>query len=95
MSWYYQARGDSMRLVARLRAAELARQQARKSLLESRLEIVKAQVEPELLLERLARVQELYGLDAARADRALDDLIDYLRARFTVSRSRNEPTRLT
>jgi hypothetical protein len=79
-SWYYAARGHSERMVASLRAAELARQHARKALLESRLEIVKAQVEPGFLLGTLARVQDLYEIDPARADRALDDLIDYLRA---------------
>jgi hypothetical protein len=89
VSWYYQARGDSTRLVASLRAAELTRQHAHKRLLESRLEIVKAQVEPEFLLDTLARVQDLYELDAARAGRALDHLIDYLRAALPQLRDRS------
>ena len=64
----------------RMRAAELARAQARRHTLESRLQAMQARVEPQFLFNTLAQVRELYERDEAVAGQVLDDLITYLRA---------------
>lgn len=64
----------------RQRAAELARAQARRRTLESRLQELQARVEPQFLFNTLAQVGELYEREPAIAGQMLDDLITYLRA---------------
>lgn len=65
---------------ARMHAAELAREQARRRTLESRLQAMQARVEPQFLFNTLAQMGDLYEHDAALGGRVLDDLITYLRA---------------
>jgi LytS/YehU family sensor histidine kinase len=60
--------------------AELERASVRRAVLESRLKVIQARVEPELLFEVLADVQRLYGRAPRDAEALLDDLIVYLRA---------------
>jgi hypothetical protein len=88
MSWYYHARGRSHRSLEALRTAQLESEAAKKRLLESRLQVLEAQVEPRFLLDTLARVQGLYTVDHDRAERTLEDLIDYLRAALPQLRER-------
>lgn len=88
LSWYYWAHEKSIRVSAALRHAQLDRQRTQQRLLESRLQILEAQVEPRFLLESLSRVQHLYERDPFHAARALDDLIDYLRAALPQLRER-------
>jgi hypothetical protein len=88
LSWYYWAHEKSTRAFAALRHAEIARERTQQRLLESRLQILEAQVEPRFLLETLSRVQHLYERDPSGADRVLDDLIDYLRAALPQLRER-------
>ena len=64
----------------RMRAAQLARAQARRRTLESKLQELQARVEPQFLFNTLAQVGELYERDPAIAGQMLDDLIAYLRA---------------
>ncbi len=61
-------------------AAELARLEARRRTLESKLQAMQARVEPQFLFNTLAQVRQLYQADAAKAGKMLDDLIAYLRA---------------
>jgi hypothetical protein len=68
------------RAAARHHAAELARLEARRRTLESRLQAMQARVEPQFLFNTLAQVGRLYESDAALAGKMLDDLIAYLRA---------------
>lgn len=82
MSWYYWASETALRAATALRGAEIARQRAQQRLLESRLRVLEAQVEPRFLLDTLSHLQQMYEQDADDADRALDELIDYLRARM-------------
>ncbi len=64
----------------RLHAVQQERVTARRRLAEARLQTMQGRVEPELLIETLACIEELQGTDATRAVHALDALIVYLRA---------------
>ncbi len=68
--------------------AELVARQA----LQAQLQLLQAQIEPHMLFNTLANLQGLIGLDPARAQQMLDQLIVYLRA--TLSSSRVEVTTL-
>jgi Histidine kinase len=89
--WYYAATGilfaayfavrDRDAATARLaHAAELERGSVQRAVMESRLKVVQARVEPELLFDVLADVQRLYAIAPQKADALIDDLIVYLRA---------------
>jgi sensor histidine kinase YesM len=65
---------------ARLHRAEAERQQLEKNVLEARLQLMQAQVEPHFLFNTLANVQHLVETDPPAASRMLDSLIKYLRA---------------
>ena len=65
---------------ARILKAEAERHQLEKSVLEARLALMQAQVEPHFLFNTLANVQHLVETDAAGASRVLESLIRYLRA---------------
>lgn len=64
----------------RLHALQQAQATTRRRLAEARLQTMQGRVEPELLIDTLARIQELQSTDVARALHALDALIVYLRA---------------
>lgn len=63
-----------------LRRIQLDQAEMEKSLLESRLAAMQAQVEPGFLRQTLERVERTYEIDARAGDRMLRDLIIYLRA---------------
>jgi hypothetical protein len=65
---------------ARILRAEAERHQLEKNVLEARLALMQAQVEPHFLFNTLANVQHLVETDAAAAARMLASLIKYLRA---------------
>lgn len=65
---------------ARIAKAEAERHQLEKNMLEARLQLMQAQVEPHFLFNTLANVQHLVETDAPRAVHMLDSLIQYLRA---------------
>jgi len=65
---------------ARILAAESERHQFEKNMLQARLQLMQAQVEPHFLFNTLANVQHLVETDPANASRMLDSLIKYLRA---------------
>ena len=72
---------------ARLRAEVIERQA-----LQAQLRLLQAQIEPHMLFNTLANLQGLIALDPDRAGRMLDQLIQYLRA--TLSATRSESTTL-
>jgi hypothetical protein len=76
----YLDRRRARAALARMHAAELARVEASKRALESKLQALQARVEPRFLFDTLAHVRRLYDEDAAIAERVLDELIAYLRA---------------
>ncbi len=65
---------------ARILRAEAERHQLEKNILQARLQIMQAQVEPHFLFNTLANVQHLVETDAGSASRVLESLIRYLRA---------------
>jgi sensor histidine kinase YesM len=69
------------------RAEAIARQA-----LQAQLKLLQAQLEPHMLFNTLANLQGLIALDPARAQQMLDQLIVYLRA--TLSSSRSDVTTL-
>ena len=65
---------------ARILRAEAERHQLEKNVLEARLALMQAQVEPHFLFNTLANVQHLVETDPGAAGRMLESLITYLRA---------------
>jgi sensor histidine kinase YesM len=65
---------------ARIAQAEAERHQLEKNILEARLQLMQAQVEPHFLFNTLANVQHLVAVDPPGAGRVLESLIQYLRA---------------
>ncbi len=65
---------------ARIARIEAERHQLEKNVLEAKLQLMQAQVEPHFLFNTLANVQHLVETDPAAASRMLDSLIQYLRA---------------
>ncbi|MDQ3028142.1 MAG: histidine kinase [Pseudomonadota bacterium] len=65
---------------ARILRAEAERHQLEKNILQARLQLMQAQVEPHFLFNTLANVQHLVATDATSASRVLESLIRYLRA---------------
>ncbi|KIF81816.1 sensor histidine kinase [Noviherbaspirillum autotrophicum] len=87
VSWFFWTNGQ----VALLRAsveAERARAAAiEKQALQAQLQVLQAQIEPHMLFNTLANLQGLIAVDAKRAQHMLDQLIQYLRATLSASRS--------
>ena len=73
-------REKSARDQARISRAESERHRLEKHVLEARLQIMQAQVEPHFLFNTLANVQHLVETDPAAASGMLESLIQYLRA---------------
>jgi sensor histidine kinase YesM len=65
---------------ARIAQNDAERHQLEKNVLESRLQLLQAQVEPHFLFNTLANVQHLVETDPNRASHVLESLIQYLRA---------------
>lgn len=65
---------------ANLRASESTRYQLEKQVLEARLKLMQAQIEPHFLFNTLANVQHLVETNPPLAGRTLESLIAYLRA---------------
>jgi len=77
----------ALRARAAFDTAELERVDASREVLVSRLEAMRARIEPQFLLGTLAHVEALYDRDQAAGDRMLDGLIDYLHAALPQLRS--------
>ena len=65
---------------ARFHRAESERHRLERNLLEAKLQLMQAQVEPHFLFNTLANVQHLVETNPPEASRMLDSLIQYLRA---------------
>ena len=70
----------SARRASELREAELERHRLETQMLEARLQVMQAQVEPHFLFNTLAHVQRLYETDPRRGRSMLDSFCAYLRA---------------
>ncbi len=60
---------------------------------ENKLRLLESQLEPHMLFNTLANLRVLIGLDPARAQAMLDQLIAFLRATLNASRSGSHPLR--
>ena len=83
---FYAVREREADLAAQAREAELAGLRVQRTMMESRLAVLRARVEPEFLFGALAEVRALFGRDPAAADATIDALIDYLRAALPAMR---------
>jgi hypothetical protein len=69
----------SLRRSTELREAEIDRKRLAGQMLEARLQVMQAQVEPHFLFNTLAHLQRLYQTNPARARSMLDSFCAYLR----------------
>lgn len=79
------------RMLAALRTAEIDRAMSQQRLAETRLAALQARVDPDFLVQTLARFERLYEAEPAAADRVLDDLIAFLRRALAGSRTSAPP----
>jgi hypothetical protein len=76
----YLNRQSGRRILAGVRAGELARLQAERRLTASRLASAETEVEPQSVRRQLERLRDLYAAGSAEADGELERLIAELRA---------------
>ncbi|MEO7402580.1 MAG: hypothetical protein ABIU95_02820, partial [Burkholderiales bacterium] len=75
----YVSQRRHAQMVAALRAAELARATSQRRLAEMSLAAMQARIDPDFVMATLTRLEHLYDGDPQSADRALDELIVFLR----------------
>jgi signal transduction histidine kinase len=92
ISWFFWNRGHMIMLKAEAEAEKARAAAIEKQAMQAQLQLLQAQIEPHMLFNTLANLQGLIAVDAARAQHMLDQLIQYLRA--TLSSSRSEKTSL-
>jgi signal transduction histidine kinase len=87
VSLFFYGRAKIVRLET-VAAQEKARAAlVEKQALQAQLQMLQAQIEPHMLFNTLANLQGLIGFDPDRAQLLLDQLIQYLRATLSASRS--------
>ena len=79
ISYFFMSRGKDQR---RLRQIATAQRDAS----EAQLKLLESQLEPHMLFNTLANLRVLIGIDPARAQAMLDQLIAFLRATLSASR---------
>ena len=77
----YLNRQSAARMLAGVRVAELARMRLEQRLIDSRLAAAEAQMDPRLVLERLAHIRGLYDARQPGAEQQLESLIEDLRGK--------------
>jgi hypothetical protein len=77
----YLNRQSAQRILAGVRAGELARLRAEQQLIASRLAATETQVDPPALRQRLEQLRTLYAVGSSVADMELEQLITELRQR--------------
>jgi hypothetical protein len=77
----YLNRQSAQRVLAGVRAGELARLRAERQLIASRLAAAETQVDPPAVRQRLEQLRNLYAAGSVRADAELERLITELRQR--------------
>jgi signal transduction histidine kinase len=93
ITWFFWRRGEVAMLKATIEAEKARAAAVEKQALQAQLQMLQAQVEPHMLFNTLANLQGLIVMDPPRAQRMLDQLIQYLRA--TLSASRADKTSLS
>jgi signal transduction histidine kinase len=90
--WFFWSREHIEFLRAEAEAEKARAASIEKQALQAQLQMLQAQIEPHMLFNTLANLQGLIAVDPPRAQHMLDQLIQYLRA--TLSASRSEKTTL-
>jgi sensor histidine kinase YesM len=80
------------RMLAALRAAELARATSQRGLADAKLASLQARIPPNFLFQTLTKLERLYAADPASADRLLDELIDFLHRALADMRASTVPS---
>ncbi|MBT9494656.1 MAG: histidine kinase [Paucibacter sp.] len=78
---------------SRIANANALLQNAQRVAAENKLRLLESQLEPHMLFNTLANLRVLIGMDPARAQAMLDQLIAFLRATLNASRSGSHPLR--
>jgi sensor histidine kinase YesM len=89
---YYAGRDRLIRAQAVAALVKARAEAIQRQALQAQLQLLQAQIEPHMLFNTLANLQGLIALDPARAQRMLDQLIQFLRG--TLSSSRAESSTL-
>ncbi|HEX7633865.1 MAG TPA: histidine kinase, partial [Noviherbaspirillum sp.] len=92
ITWFFWSKGQMAVLKASFEAEKARAAAIEKQALQAQLQMLQAQIEPHMLFNTLANLQALIAVDAPRAQRMLEQLIQYLRA--TLSSSRSQQTSL-
>jgi hypothetical protein len=77
---YFITQERAQRSASDLRQAQLERQGLKQRMVESRLNVMKARVDPDFLFRMIGDVQRLYRSNVDAAEERLEDFIEYLRA---------------
>lgn len=87
ISWFFWVNGKLAVLKASVQAEQARAAAIEKQALQAQLQMLQAQIEPHMLFNTLANLQALIAVDAQRAQHMMDQLIQYLRATLSASRS--------
>jgi hypothetical protein len=77
---YFITQERAQRSASELRQAQIERQGLKQRMVESRLNVMKARVDPDFLFRMIGDVQRLYRSNVDAAEQRLEDFIEYLRA---------------
>jgi hypothetical protein len=91
ITWFFWRRGEIAMLRATVEAEKARATAIEKQAIQAQLQMLQAQVEPHMLFNTLANLQGLIAMDPPRAQHMLDQLIQYLRATLSASRSDKTP----
>ena len=86
-TWFFWNRGKLAFLQAQAEAEKARVAGIEKQAMQAQLQMLQAQIEPHMLFNTLANLQGLIAVDPPRAQRLLEQLIDYLRATLKSSRA--------
>jgi hypothetical protein len=86
----YLNRQSAARLLARLRADELARLEAERRVIAARLAAAETRLDPQSMLRQLSEVRDQFAAGRASADSRLEELIAALRAGVSRSDAGND-----
>ena len=84
---FFYHRDKALRAEAAAAEQEARAEATARQALQAQLQLLQAQIEPHMLFNTLANLQGLIGINPERAQRMLDQLIQYLRASLTSSRA--------
>jgi phage terminase Nu1 subunit (DNA packaging protein) len=76
----FMNRRTAERMLERVQASELKRVQLEGQLIESRLAMAEAQVDPQMLFSALAEIRDGFSRSLPDADAKLDELVQHLRS---------------